>query len=114
MAVEIIRGSACRICFYPQGGLKVGELGDPAIGISQELTFLDLEAVVDEENNRVYADLMEVDTIQLVEGIDTVCQLVFTDDETEDVLRFPEHKLTVSPSLFGEFYESEDLEEEGE
>lgn len=114
MANEIVRGSNCRICFYPQGGLRVADLGDPVIGIRQELAFLLPDVVVDEDNNRIYADLTEYDTMQLVEGVTTEAQAAFTNDDGEVVYRFPVHQLTVSPTIFGIFFETIEEEEEEE
>ena len=109
MATNIVRGGTCRICFYPQSGLRVESLGTPAIAISQELTFLTPEVGVDVENNRIYADLTEKDTIQLVENTETRVQAAFTNEVTGDVYRFPIHNVNVTETLFGSFSEEEVL-----
>lgn len=104
MATNIPRGGSCRICFYPQGGLDVSDLGTPQIGIYQELTFLTPEVVVDTDKNRIYADLTEEDTIRLVEGVQTQVQAVYLNDEDEIVYRFPVHYVTVTATVFDQFY----------
>lgn len=104
MAANIPRGGSCRICFYPQGGLDVTDLGTPKIGIYQELTFLSPEVVVDSTNNRIYADLTEADTIQLVEDVETQVQAVYLNDQDEIVYRFPVHNVTVTATVFDQFY----------
>lgn len=105
MAAIIPRGGSCRICFYPQGGLDVTDLGTPRIGIYQELTFLTPDVTVDSSNNRIYADLTEDDTIQLVEDVETQVQAVYLNDQDEIVYRFPIHKVTVTATVFDQFYE---------
>ena len=114
MAANIVRGGTCRLIFKPEGGLHVDELGEPAIAIQQELTFLTPDVVVDSANNRIYADLKEEDTIQLVEGLETKVQAVFTDETTNDVYRFPIHQVNVTETLFGELFEEEEVEQTAE
>lgn len=104
MATTIVRGGTCRIIFKPLNGLQVADLGTPSIGISQELTFLTPDVTVDTANNRIYADLTETDTMQLVENVETRAQAVFTDDDSEVVYRFPEHYITVTATVFDSFY----------
>ena len=114
MSAVIVRGGTCRLIFRPEGGLNVNDLGTPSIAVEQELTFLTPEVIVDVPNNRIYADLTEEDTIQLVEGLTTRVQAVFTDDETEAVYRFPIHQVTVIETLFGQFFPEEEEEEQEE
>lgn len=104
MATNIPRGGACRLCFYPQGGLSVATLGTPQIGVYQELTFLTPNVTVDQANNRIYADLTEADTIQLVEDVETQVQAVYLNDNGEVVYRFPVHYVTVTATVFDQFY----------
>lgn len=105
MAVNIVRGGTCRIVFKPLGGLNVADLGTPEIAISQDITYVSPDnVVVDVANNRVYADLTEAQTMQLVDGAETKTQVVFTNEETQDIYRFPIHNLTVSETLFDKFY----------
>lgn len=104
MATNIPRGGSCRICFYPQGGLDVTELGTPRIGIYQELVFLTPTVTVDSTKNRIYADLKEEDTIQLVEDVETQVQAVYLNDQDEVVYRFPVHNVTVTTTVFDQFY----------
>lgn len=114
MATTIVRGSTCRISFTPLGGLDVTQLGTPAIAISQELTLLTPEVVVDAENNRIYSDLKEEDTIQLVEGVETRAQAMFADEGGQSVYRFPVHPITVESTLVAELLVNEEEEEEEE
>lgn len=104
MGYSLPRGSSCRLCFYPQGGINVADLGDPVVAIKQELTFISKDAVVDVENNRVYVDLTEEDTIQLVENVETKVQVVYLNDDSETVYRFPIHNLIITDTLFERFY----------
>lgn len=110
--MNIPRGGSCRICFYPQGGLDVTELGTPRIGIHQELTFLTPIVTVDSAKNRIYADLKEEDTIQLVEDVETKVQAVYLNDQDEIVYRFPVHNVTVTATVFDQFYTSPEYDYE--
>ena len=105
MSTKIIRGGTCRISFYPRNGLRVIAMGTPSIGIRQDNVFLIPSVTIDNAKNRIYADLTEADTIQLVENVQTQAQAVFTNDETEVVYRFPIHELTVEESVFENFYD---------
>lgn len=104
MSTTIVRGGSCRIVFRPLNGVRVADLGTPSIGISQELTFLTPNVTLDVTNNRIYADLTEEDTMQLVENVETRAQAAFTNDSTEVVYRFPEHYITVVATVFDSFY----------
>lgn len=94
MTAIIYKGSTCRIRFRPLNGLSVSTLGEPIIGIKQGNVFVSPETVtVDTENNCVYADLSESDTIQLIADMETTAQVVFTDND--QVIRFPQHAVVV-------------------
>lgn len=108
MAAVIYRGSTCRIVFKPLGGINVSELGEPSIAISQELAFLTPDPVVDTENNRVYADLTEEETLTLVDGAETKAQIAYVDTEAETVIRFPIHDIRVEPTLMWSLMEEEE------
>ena len=99
MAAVIYRGSTCRIKFRPLGDISVSDLGEPTIAIYQENNFLTPDnVVVDTENNCIYADLTEEDTILLSDGLETLCQAVYV-DTNDNVIRFPTHTLDVRRTL---------------
>lgn len=107
MAAIIYRGSTCRIKFRPLGGVSVSDLGEPTIAIYQDNNFITPEnVVVDTENNCVYADLAEEDTIMLSDGLETLCQAAYVDDNGE-VIRFPTHTLDVRRTLLWRLTEEE-------
>lgn len=120
MATELYRGSTATIRFSPLGGLKVSELGEPIVAISQELVTLTFEngvedeedrVVIDTTNNRISVTLTEEESIQLADGVPTTAQVTWYQyDESEgsdedadpvitDVLKFPEHSITILPSI---------------
>lgn len=100
MGMAIVRGASFRIKFKPTSNVNVGELGDPFITIAQELVALNPEAHVDTENNLVYADVDEADSILLVDDVETWAQLMFSNENGKSY-RFQIHDLTILPSLFG-------------
>ena len=110
MAAVIYRGSTCRIIFKPLDGINVSDLGEPSIAISQELAFLTPDPVVDTENNRVYADLTEEETLTLVDGAETKAQIAYVDTEAESVIRFPVHDIRVESTLMWTLMEEEEEE----
>lgn len=106
MAAVIYRGGSCRIKFNIKN-VDVANLGEPVIAISQELAYLSPDAVVDTENNCVYADLSESDTIQLVDDAETKCQCAFQ-KEDGTTYRFPVHNITVSGTLMWTLFEEDE------
>lgn len=118
MAMEFYRGSTPTIRFYPQDGLRVENLGEPVVAISQELVTLTFENNVDGEEDRVTIDtannciavsLTETESIQLADGVATYAQVTWyqyaeqSDPEADpvisDVLKFPQHQITILPSI---------------
>lgn len=107
MAAVVYRGSTCRIKFRPLGDILVSELGEPTIAIYQENNFLTPDnIVVDTENNCIYADLTEEDTIVLSDGLETLCQAAYV-DANDNVIRFPTHTLDVRRTLLWRLTEEE-------
>lgn len=100
MNFAVVRGASFRIKFKPTSDVNVAELGDPFITIAQELVALNPEAHVDLENNLVYADVDEADSILLVDDVETMAQLMFSNVDGKSY-RFQQHEVVVLPSLFG-------------
>lgn len=113
MAAVIYRGSTCRIKFKPKN-VDISALGTPTIVISQEYAYITPEVYIDTTNGVVFADLYQDDTIQLVENLETRAQLMFYDEETKAVTRFPVHYITVYPTLAWMIYEQPEEEEQQE
>lgn len=104
MAAVIRRGSNCRLKFKVMGNVDLTAMGTPIIAISQDYAFLVLaedQVTVDAEKNIVYGNMSEADTMALTENAKTTCQLTFTDEETENVIRLPIHELTVEGTILG-------------
>lgn len=102
MAVEIQRGSCCRLKFRILGDVDIASLGQPDVAIAQDIAYVTPEndrITLDIPNRCVYADLNEYDTMALAENTKTQCQLVFYNVDTEQVTRFPMHELTVAGTL---------------
>lgn len=100
MGMAVVRGASFRIKFKPTSNVNVAELGDPFVTIAQELVALNPEAHIDAQNNLVYADVNEEDSILLVDDVETFAQLMFSNSDGKSY-RFQVHDLTVLPSLFG-------------
>ena len=66
------------------------------------------DPVVDTENNRVYADLTEEETLTLVDGAETKAQIAYVDTEAESVIRFPVHDIRVESTLMWTLMEEEE------
>lgn len=92
-------------------GVHVSELGTPTLAISQELVYLEPPVTVDDENNCVEATLSESDTLQLVANSEARLQMVWTDESTQTVIRFPVHQIQVLESV-SEGSLSENIEED--
>lgn len=98
----IQRGASCRLKFNVLTDVDLTTLGDPAVAISQEyvfLTFEDDQITVDNANHCVYVDMSEAETMALAENAETKCQMAFSDPETERVVRFPVHTISVQATL---------------
>lgn len=117
---EFYRGSTPTLRFYPQNGLRVENLGNPIVTISQEYTMLTFENDVEGEEDRVAivpagnfisVTLTEAESRELVDGVDTQVQVTWYIEDEEavvpegedpvikEVLKFPTHSVTVLPSL---------------
>lgn len=112
MAAILYRGSTCRIKFTPLGGIQVDDLGDPSIAIYQENLYLPLDDVtVDAENNCIYADLTQEETLLIAEGLETSAQAVYSKQDGT-VYRFPVHKIDVRRTLMWTIDTGEETAEE--
>ena len=100
MSATVRRGSSFRIKFRPVSNVNFATLGTPFITIQQELMELVPEAHLDSENNMVYADVSESESITLVEDVETQAQLMFSNEDGTSY-RFMVHNITVLPTLFG-------------
>ena len=120
MPLEFYRGSTPTFKFTPTGGLSVFDLGEPVIAISQELATLTFENDVEGEEDRITIDpstntisvtLTEEESIQFADGVETYAQVTWyqydegTDPEDDititDIIKFPQHSVTVLPSILG-------------
>lgn len=102
MAAEIQRGSCCRLKFAIMNDVDLDDLGQPDVAIAQDIAYISPEndqITVDKANRCVYVDLTEDDTMALAENTATRCQLVFANSDTNQVIRFPIHNLTVASTL---------------
>lgn len=99
MATYIYRGSTPVIRVTPLNGVNVSELGTPKLAISQELVYLEPPVTVDLENNCIEAALSEADTLQLVANSEARMQMVWTDEQTQNVIRFPVHLVQILESV---------------
>ena len=134
MATYIYQGSTPTIRFKPLDNISVTDasLGEPSIVISQYDTFLSYDGEnisVDGSSNTVSAKMSELDTLRLVDDTPALAQLIFSNETTGEVVRFPVVELTVLQTLAdsvldpvspepeppaGEEVEEEDIYEEGE
>ena len=117
MATYIYQGSTPVIRFRPINGVSVADpsLGTPTIAISQEdLSFFyeGEQLTIDAVNNTVSTTLPEADTIRLVDGVPAYGQLIFSNETTSNVVKFPIHELTVLQSLVDTLVTPEDVPEE--
>lgn len=101
MGTVIYRGSTPTIYIRPINGMNVADLGEPYVSISQDLVYIPLDVEKDTENNRLVCHLTEEDSLELVEGVETLIQAAYTLPNGE-VYRFPIHKLTVLPTVMEE------------
>lgn len=114
MSAILYRGSTCRIKFTPRGGVHVDDLGEPSIAIYQENLYLPLDNVtVDSQNNCIYADLSQEDTLLIAEGLETSAQAAYSKPDGT-VYRFPVHRLDVRRTLMWTIDTGEEEEEEEE
>lgn len=102
MAAIVQRGASFRIIFRPLTNVDVSALGTPFISIQQELIEITPEAVVDAQNNLVYADVDETQSLALVDDVTTRAQLMFSNDDGTSY-RFPIHEIYVTDTLFGSY-----------
>lgn len=107
MANTIYRGSTCRIQFKPKN-VDISLLGDPSIVISQEYAYVTPTVYINEDDGIIFADLSQDDTIQLVEYLETKAQLIFYNNDTKSVTRFPVHQVNVEPTIAWILYENEE------
>lgn len=111
MSTVIYRGASCRIKFRPLGGISVSQLGTPTIGIYQDNYFISPDVMVDLENNCIYADLTETDTLMMSDGVETTCQAAYQlPDGT--TYRFPVHHLEVRRTMMWTLTEESSNDEE--
>ena len=104
MATYIYQGSTPTIRFKPLDGISVADesLGAPSIVISQYDTFLSYdgdELTVDAGTNTVSAKMSELDTLRLVDDSPALAQLIFANETTGEVVRFPVVELTILQTL---------------
>ena len=104
MATYIYQGSTPILRFKPLGGISVSDptLGDPTIAVSQldvNIIYDGEDITVDANDNSVWVQMTETETLRLVDGTPVQAQLSFANTDTEQVVRFPIIDLTVLPTI---------------
>jgi len=118
MALSIFQGSTPTLRFTLQGGLSVTDpaLGEPTITVVQNdiIYILDDERItVDSTTNSVSVTLTEGETIELVDGLPATAELVYSNDSTESVYRFPPFELAILESTMGPIYDHMEPDDPG-
>lgn len=101
MGAVIFRGSTPTIRMRPTNGMNVADLGEPTVAIAQEIAYIEKtgeDVVVDTSANAITVTLTEADTLSLAANAETRIQQVWK-TANDEVVRFPEHALTVASTL---------------
>lgn len=118
MTMSIFQGSTPTLRFTLQDGLSVTDpaLGEPTVTVAQDevVYILDDERItVDSGTNSVSVTLTEGETIGLVDGYPITAELVYSNDSTESVYRFPPFEIMVLESTMGPIYDHMEPDDPG-